>query len=106
MYKVHWQVLSVDTHTTEGTFSFPGREIGGDAASRRDAGRPLCTGRQSSAHGLDPGRTLLINPLIIVRDIHFASSVILAGIAFFDWLIASLVLRRHFRTQAAERCFS
>jgi hypothetical protein len=21
-YKVHWQVLSVDTHTTEGTFSF------------------------------------------------------------------------------------
>jgi copper resistance protein D len=48
---------------------------------------------------------MLINPLIIVRDIHFASSVILAGIAFFDWLIASLVLRRHFRTQAAERCF-
>jgi putative copper resistance protein D len=35
----------------------------------------------------------LINPLIIVRDIHLASSVMVAGIVFFDLLVASPVLR-------------
>jgi putative copper resistance protein D len=36
----------------------------------------------------------LANPLIAVRDIHFGSSVIMAGIIFFDLLIASPILRR------------
>jgi copper resistance protein D len=35
----------------------------------------------------------LINPLIVVRDIHLASSVLVAGIVFFDLLVASPVLR-------------
>ena len=35
----------------------------------------------------------MINPLIAVRDIHFGSSVIVAGIIFFDLLIASPALR-------------
>lgn len=47
----------------------------------------------------------MINPLIAVRDIHFLSSIILAGIVFFDCLIASPSLRRHFRTQVAGRSF-
>jgi putative copper resistance protein D len=32
---------------------------------------------------------ILINPLIAVRDIHFVSSVIVAGIVFFDLFVAS-----------------
>jgi copper resistance protein D len=36
----------------------------------------------------------LLNPLIAVRDIHFGSSVIVAGIVFFDLLVASPALRR------------
>jgi putative copper resistance protein D len=36
---------------------------------------------------------LLINQLIAVRDIHFGSSVIVAGIVFFDLFIASPSLR-------------
>ena len=36
---------------------------------------------------------ILINPLIAVRDIHFVSSVIVAGIVFFDLFVASPVLR-------------
>jgi putative copper resistance protein D len=47
----------------------------------------------------------LINPLVIVRDIHFASSVILAGVVFFDLLIASPVLRRGLRFPKAEFSF-
>jgi putative copper resistance protein D len=35
----------------------------------------------------------LINPLIAVRDIHFGSSVIVAGMVFFDLFIASPTLR-------------
>jgi copper resistance protein D len=35
----------------------------------------------------------LINPLVAVRDIHFGSSVIVAGIVFFDLFIASRTLR-------------
>jgi putative copper resistance protein D len=37
---------------------------------------------------------ILINPLIAVRDIHFGSSLMVAGILFFNLLIASPVLRR------------
>jgi copper resistance protein D len=37
---------------------------------------------------------ILINPLIAVRDIHFVSSVIVAGIVFFNLLVASPTLRR------------
>jgi putative copper resistance protein D len=36
----------------------------------------------------------LLNPLIAVRDIHFGSSVIVAGIVFFELLIASPALRQ------------
>jgi copper resistance protein D len=36
----------------------------------------------------------LTNPLIAVRDIHYGSSIIIAGIVFFDWLIASPTLRK------------
>jgi putative copper resistance protein D len=36
---------------------------------------------------------ILINPLIAVRDIHFGSSVIVAGVVFFDLLIASPTFR-------------
>jgi copper resistance protein D len=36
----------------------------------------------------------LTDPLIAVRDIHFGSSVIVAGIAFFNLLVASPTLRR------------
>ena len=36
---------------------------------------------------------ILINPLIAVRDIHFVSTVIVAGIVFFDVFIATPVLR-------------
>ena len=36
---------------------------------------------------------MLINPLMAVRDIHFVSSVIVAGIVFFELFIASPVLR-------------
>ena len=35
----------------------------------------------------------MINPLIVVRDIHYASSVIVAGIVFFDLLVATPVLQ-------------
>ncbi len=35
----------------------------------------------------------MINPLIAVRDIHFVSSVIVAGIVFFDLFVASPILR-------------
>jgi putative copper resistance protein D len=36
----------------------------------------------------------LINPLVAVRDIHFASTVIIAGIVFFDLFVASPTLRK------------
>jgi copper resistance protein D len=36
----------------------------------------------------------LLNPLIPVRDIHFGSSVIVAGIVFFDLFVTSPALRR------------
>ncbi len=36
----------------------------------------------------------MLNPLIAVRDIHFGSSVIVAGIIFFDLFIASPALRQ------------
>ena len=35
----------------------------------------------------------MINPLIAVRDIHFASSLLVAGIVFFDLFVASPTLR-------------
>jgi copper resistance protein D len=47
----------------------------------------------------------LINPLVIVRDIHFASSVIVAGVVFFDLLVASPVLRRGVPFPKAEFSF-
>jgi putative copper resistance protein D len=47
----------------------------------------------------------LINPLVIVRDIHFASSVIVAGVVFFDLLIASPLLRPGSRFPKAESSF-
>jgi putative copper resistance protein D len=47
----------------------------------------------------------LINPLVIVRDIHFASTVIVAGVVFFDLFIASPGLRRGLRFPKAEFSF-
>ena len=47
----------------------------------------------------------MINPLVIVRDIHFASSVIVAGVVFFDLLVASPVLRRGVPFPKAEFSF-
>jgi putative copper resistance protein D len=47
-------------------------------------------------------RHTVINPLIVVRDIHFASSVIVAGIFFFDLLIAAPVLRTVLRLPLTE----
>ena len=40
-----------------------------------------------------PWRALLLNPLIIVRDVHLGSSVIVAGIVLFDLFVASPVWR-------------
>ena len=47
----------------------------------------------------------MINPLIIVRDIHLASSVMVAGIIFFDLLVASPVLRSDPRFSNAGSSF-
>jgi putative copper resistance protein D len=47
----------------------------------------------------------LIRALIIIRDIHFASSVIVAGIIFFDLLIALPILQSNSRFQKSERSF-
>jgi putative copper resistance protein D len=53
---------------------------------------------------LDVGHTV-INPLIIVRDIHFASSVIVAGTIFFDLFVAVPVLRADLRLPLTESTF-
>jgi copper resistance protein D len=45
-------------------------------------------------HFLPDLEDALLNPLIAVRDIHFGSSVIVAGIVFFDLFIASPALRQ------------
>jgi putative copper resistance protein D len=37
---------------------------------------------------------ILLNPLIAVRDVHFGSTVLIAGIVFFDLFITSPTLRR------------
>jgi putative copper resistance protein D len=47
----------------------------------------------------------LIDPLIIARDIHFASSVVVAGIIFFDLLVASPALRANSSFPATEQTF-
>jgi copper resistance protein D len=47
----------------------------------------------------------LIRALIIMRDIHFASSVIVAGIIFFDLFIALPILQSNSRFQKSERSF-
>jgi putative copper resistance protein D len=49
---------------------------------------------------------ILINPLVAVRDIHFAASVIVAGIVFFDLFIAVPVLRADLRFPATEALFA
>ena len=50
---------------------------------------------------------VLINPLTAVRDIHFISSLIVAGIIFFDLFIAAPVLRMgDLRLPATRSCFS
>jgi putative copper resistance protein D len=48
---------------------------------------------------------ILINPLIVVRDIHYATSVIVAGIVFFDLFIAAPVLQMNLRLPATESFF-
>jgi putative copper resistance protein D len=48
---------------------------------------------------------ILSSLLIVVRDIHFASSVIVAGIVFFDWLIVAPVLGADLRLPATYSSF-
>jgi putative copper resistance protein D len=48
---------------------------------------------------------ILINPLVVVRDVHFASSVIVAGIVFFDLFIAAPVLGADLRLPATTFSF-
>jgi len=48
----------------------------------------------------------LLNPLIAVRDIHFGSSVIVAGLVFFDLFVASPALRQeNVRVEATVAAF-
>jgi len=47
----------------------------------------------------------LLNPLIIARDIHFASSMVVAGFVFFDLLVAAPVFRSNSRTDRARHAF-
>jgi putative copper resistance protein D len=47
----------------------------------------------------------LINPLVIVRDLHLASTLIVAGIIFFDLLIASPLWRTMSPAGAARKSF-
>ncbi len=50
---------------------------------------------------------ILINPLAAVRDIHFISSLMVAGIVYFDLFIAAPVLQTgNLRLQATRSCFS
>ena len=46
-----------------------------------------------------------MSALVIVRDIHFVSSVIVAGVVFFDLLVASPVLRSDLRFSKAQYFF-
>jgi putative copper resistance protein D len=47
----------------------------------------------------------LINPLVITRDFHLASTLIVAGILFFDLLIASPLRSTMPSSGAAQKCF-
>jgi len=60
--------------------------------------------RRQAVAGIDV-EAVLINPLIVVRDIHFATSVIVAGIVFFDHFIAAPVLQTDLRLPATEASF-
>jgi copper resistance protein D len=60
--------------------------------------------RGQAVAGIDVDE-ISINPLIVVRDIHFATSVIVAGIVFFDLIIAAAVLRSDARLPATESSF-
>ena len=46
-----------------------------------------------------------MSALVIVRDIHFASSIIVAGVVFFDLFVASPVLRSDLRFSKAQFYF-
>lgn len=48
---------------------------------------------------------LLFNPLIITRDIHFATSIMVAGLVFFDLFVAAPIFESDSRFKAAERAF-
>jgi copper resistance protein D len=47
----------------------------------------------------------LINSLIVMRDIHFTSSLIVAGLVFFDVFIAHPVLGSNSQLKTSERSF-
>ena len=47
----------------------------------------------------------MINSLIVVRDIHYASSLIVAGLVFFDVLIARPVFGSNSQLKTSERSF-
>ena len=48
---------------------------------------------------------MLINPLVVVRDLHLASTVVVAGIIFFDLFIASPLWRAMPPSRAARKSF-
>jgi copper resistance protein D len=47
----------------------------------------------------------LINPLVVVRDLHLASTVVVAGIIFFDLFIATPLWRAKPLSRAARKSF-
>ncbi len=47
----------------------------------------------------------MINPLVVVRDLHLTSTVVVAGIIFFDLFIASPLWRAMPPSGAARKSF-
>jgi len=48
---------------------------------------------------------MLIDPLVIVRDIHLASTLIVAGIIFFDLFIVAPIWKTLSPSGVAQKCF-
>ena len=83
-YRVRWHALSVDTHTTEGSFIF---HVG---ASERNPG---ASGRESGVS----------DPLVYARAVHFAATLLLAGIIFFTVFVSEPAFRAAETTPRSSR---
>ena len=68
------------------------------------AGPPF-RGRRHAFISLQPRKSTLIDPLIIVRDFHLTTTIILAGVAFFDLFIVRPLCRPQRRPAAALASF-